>query len=409
MRRVVVTGMAGISALGSTAADHLQALKAGRSGVCYIKEWDSFSGLKTRLAAPVTGFEMPSYYDRKKTRYMGRVAQLAVVSAELALKDGGLSGSPLLQQGRVGIAYGSATGSPEGISRFGPLWFDKKMREVSATSYIQMMPHTCAANIAVFFGINGRVIPTCSACTSGGQAIGYAFETIRMNKQDIMLAGGAEELCVTIAAVFDAMGAASTMNQQPELTPRPFSINRDGVVIGEGASTLVLEELEHALKRQAPIYAEIVGFGSNVDGSHLLTPHADAMERCIRLALEDAALDPTDIQYINAHATATELGDLAEAQASAAVFPPSTLISSLKGHFGHTLGACGALESWLTIEMIRAKWLAPTLNLDLVDPAFPELKYIRAAGVATQIDYAICNNFAFGGTNTSLIIKRYEP
>lgn len=408
MRRVVVTGMAGISALGSTTADHLQALRQGRSGISYMNEWDGYRGLKTRLAAQARGFVLPPEYDRKKTRFMGRVAKLAVRATEMALQDAKLLNDPILKSGNVGVAYGSATGSPEGLSRFGPLWFDKQMREVSATSYLQMMPHTCAANIAVYWGINGRVIPTCSACTSGSQGIGYAYETILAGKQSIMISGGAEELCVTIAAVFDSMGAASTRNDQPETASRPFAADRDGVVIGEGAGTLVLEELDHAKSRQANILAELVGFGTNVDGLHLLAPHADAMEHCIRLALKDANLNPDEIRYVNAHATATELGDVAETAATAKVFGPDVFISSLKGHFGHTLGACGALEAWLTIEMLRSGWFAPTLNLKEVDPACAKLNYINGDGIDLEAEYALCNNFAFGGTNTSLVFKRYE-
>jgi 3-oxoacyl-[acyl-carrier-protein] synthase II len=400
--------MAGISALGETLDEHFDSLRLNKSGVSYITDWDRYSGLKTRLAAEIKHFELPSYYDRKKTRFMGRVAKLAVRTTEIALQDAGLLADPILKNGRLGIAYGSATGSPEGISRFGPLWFDKKMKEVSASSYLQMMPHTCAANIAVHWGINGRVIPTCSACTSGSQGIGYAYETILTGKQDIMIAGGAEELCVTIAAVFDSMGAASTRNDQPYAASRPFSVDRDGVVIGEGAATLILEELNHAKARNARIAAELIGFGTNVDGSHLLAPHADAMENCMKLALKDANLTSKEIRYVNAHATATELGDVAEATATAKVFGQDIHISSLKGHFGHTLGACGALEAWLTIEMLRGGWFAPTLNLKDIDPACADLNYIRGEGIELNAEHVMCNNFAFGGTNTSLIFKKYQ-
>ena len=222
-----------------------------------------------------------------------------------------------------------------------------------------------------------------------------------------MIAGGAEEFCATEAAVFDTLYATSTHNDSPELNPRPFDRDRDGLVIGEGACTLILERREHALNRGARIYAEIIGFGTNSDGAHVTQPSPDTMIEAIKLSLADAGLVPEDIGYICAHGTATDRGDIAESQATHGIFGNKTPISSLKSYMGHTLGACGALESWLAIEMMNNGWFAPTINLDNVDPRCAPLDYIRGSGRDLDVGYVMNNNFAFGGINTSLIFARH--
>jgi 3-oxoacyl-[acyl-carrier-protein] synthase II len=271
-----------------------------------------------------------------------------------------------------------------------------------------MMAHTAAVNIGVFFGLTGRVITTSSACTSGSQGIGYAYEAIQSGRQIAMLAGGAEELDATEAAVFDTLFATSVRNDEPALTPRPFDAKRDGLVLGEGACTLVLEELEHAKARGARIHAEVVGFGTNSDGTHVTHPHPQTMAQAMRLALLDARFTPDSVGYVNAHGTATEQGDLAESQATNDVFGEHVPVSSLKSYMGHTLGACGALEAWMTIEMMREGWFAPTLNLDEVDPRCAPLDHIAGAGRLIDTDIVMSNNFAFGGINTSLIFQRWS-
>ncbi|WP_024304120.1 beta-ketoacyl-ACP synthase [Pseudogulbenkiania sp. MAI-1] len=405
MRRVVITGMAGISSLGHDWASIAANLHAGRNGVRVMPEWDDFVDLNTRLGAPVDDFALPPHYPRKVARAMGRVAQMAVRASEVALADAGLLGDDSIKDGRMGVAYGSSSGSVAPICAFGQMLSTGSMAGVTSTSYIQMMSHTAAVNIGLYFGLTGRVIPTASACTSGSQALGYAYEAIRYGRLDLMLAGGAEELSAGSAAVFDTLYATSQRNDSPTLTPRPFDRDRDGLVVGEGACTLVLEEREHALARGATIYAEIVGFGTNSDGVHVTQPEAPTMAQAMRLALVDAGLPAAAIGYVNAHGTATARGDVAETQATAEVLG-RVPISSLKSYFGHTLGACGALEVWQTVEMMRAGWFAPTLNLDHVDPECGELDYLTGAGRAIDTDYAMSNNFAFGGINTSLILRR---
>ncbi len=408
MKRVVVTGMAGVTAFGNDWPTIRERMQAGRSAVVTMPEWEVYAGLNTRLAAPIADFALPGHYNRKQTRSMGRVSQLATVATELALQRSGLLGNAVLTDGRTGIAYGSSTGSTAPISAFGTMLNEKSTEHITATTYVQMMPHTTAVNAGLFFGLRGRVIPTSSACTSGSQAIGYAAEAIRHGYQTVMVAGGAEELCPSEAAVFDTLFATSQMNEQPELSPRPFDAGRDGLVIGEGAGSLVLESLEHAQARGATILAELVGYASNCDAAHVTQPQKATMQICMQMALDQAGLTAEQIGYISAHGTATDRGDIAESQATHAIFGSQTPISSLKSFFGHTLGACGAVEAWLGLEMMNEGWFAPTLNLQSPDPACGELDYIQGEGRELQIDYLMSNNFAFGGINTSLIFKRWS-
>jgi len=406
-RRVAVAGMAGISPLGNDWASVRERLGQYRNAVVHMEEWDNYEGLNTRLGAPAAPFELSDRFNRKTTRSMGRVSLLATRATELALEDAGLLDHPLLKSGDMGVAFGSSVGSTSAIGDFGRMLEERSTKGLNATTYIKMMGHTAPVNVGVFFGLTGRVITTSSACTSGSQGIGYAYEAIKTGKQLAMVAGGAEELCPTEAAVFDILFATSVRNDAPETTPRPFDVNRDGLVIGEGAGCLVLEDLEHAEARGATIYAELVGFGTNSDGRHVTQPSADTMRRAMELALQDAGLQPSDIGYINAHGTATAQGDMAESQATHEVFGSNTPISSLKSYMGHTLGACGALEAWISIEMMREGWYAPTINLEQSDPQCAVLDYIAGTGRRIDCDYVMSNNFAFGGINTSLIFKRY--
>jgi 3-oxoacyl-[acyl-carrier-protein] synthase II len=404
-RRVVVTGMAGISPLGNDWTTVRARLAEYRNAIVRMHDWE-YEGLNTRLGAPAAPFELSDRFNRKTQRSMGRVALLATRASELALQDAGLLDHPLLTSGRMGVSFGSSAGTPSAIGDFGRMMEERTTRGINATTYIKMMAHTAPVNIGVFFGVTGRVFTTSSACTSGSQGIGYAYEAIKSGKQTAMIAGGAEELDATEAAVFDTLFATSVRNDEAHLTPRPFDSARDGLVIGEGAGCLILEEREHALARGATIYAEIVGFGTNSDGTHVTQPNAATMKVAMQLALEDAGLAPEAIGYVNAHGTATQQGDVAETQATNEVFGKRVPISSLKSYMGHTLGACGALEAWFSIEMMREGWFAPTVNLNDVDPACGELDYIRGEGRRLGCEYIMSNNFAFGGINTSLIFKR---
>lgn len=403
-RRVVVSGMGGLCPLGRDWKEVRDALLASRSGVRRIDAWDDVEALETRLGAPVPGFERPGHYPRKKTRAMGRVSLLATRATELALADAGLSDSELLGSGRLGLSFGSTSGSPPAMGIYASkLFVGRTVRGIAGTDFLQFMSHTCAANVASFFGVRGRIVPTCSACTAGSQGIGYAYEAIKFGLQDVMLAGGAEELHEIDGAIFDVLYAASTRNDDPGRTPRPFDVDRDGLVVGEGAACFVLEDLEHARRRGAPVYAEVLGYATNCDGGHLTTPDPGGMERVMRAALADARVPPDAVGYVNAHATGTESGDIAESRATHAVFGASVPVSTLKGHLGHTLGACGAVEAWISIGMLREGWVVPTRNLERVDERCAPLDYVRGDVRDVPADVFVSNNFAFGGINTSLV------
>lgn len=406
--RVVVTGMSGICALGRDWPTVQASLKARRNAVRYMDEWAYIRELNTRLGAPIPDFSPPRHWTRKQLRSMGRVSQLSVSAAEAALQDAGLLGDASIADGRMGVACGSSVGSTAEIKAFGNMLLNGVTDDLNASSYVRMMPHTTAANISIFFGLKGRIIPTSSACTSGSQGIGYAYEAIRYGKQALMLAGGAEELCPSEAVVFDALYATSQRNDTPSLTPRPYDQARDGLVIGEGAGMLVLEDLAHAQARGATIHAEVVGFGCTADGTHITRPEPDTMRIAMEQALRDAQLAPQAVGYVNGHGTATEQGDIAETRATQALFGTRMPISSQKSYLGHTLGACGALESWFSIQMLNTDWYAPTLNLETVDPLCGDLDYIVGEGRQQSCEYVMNNNFAFGGINTSLIFRRWR-
>ena len=400
----MVTGGGMVSALGSDEETVFAKLRAGKNCVRRMDDWDRYPAMNTRLAAPVD-FVMPDY-PRKKIRGMGRVGRFALTAADSALRCAGLADSPELREGRAGVAFGSSMSSVESMIDIYGMLINNDMRNINATTYIRAMPQTCAVNIEVFYGLTGRIITTNTACTSGSIAIGYAYEAIKDGRQDLMIAGGADELSAVDAAIFDTLFAASAKNDQPETTPAAYDKNRDGLVVGEGAGALILEEYEHALRRGAVIYAELAGFGANTDGAHITQPNRATMAGALRLALEDAGLEPDRIAYVNTHGTATDTGDVAESWATYDVFNRAVPASTLKNYTGHTLGACGAIEAWVSILMMRQGWFIPNINLVDIDPACAPLDYITGQGREIAAEYLMSNNFAFGGINTSLIFRK---
>lgn len=402
---MVVTGFGAASPIGSSRERILAALQDGSGGVRRLEAFEAFADMGTRLGAPVLDAELR--FPRKVARNLGRLGELALFATEQALADAGL-GADALREGSVGLAYGSTHGSSSALIEFvAPLLESSRLSGLSPRSYLKFMSNTCAATLAAHLGIRGRVLSTCSACTSSSQAIGLAYEAIRHGQQEVMLCGGAEELHPVPAAIFDLLMATSThYNDAPEQAPRPFDAERDGLVIGEGAATLVLERRDRALARGARPLAEVIGFATNCDGDHLTSPAADGMRRVIELALTSAGLDARDIDYVNAHATATEVGDLAEATATHAVLGAEVAISSTKGQTGHTLGACGALEAIFCILMMQHGFIAPTRNLHTLDTRLAPLDYVRDSVRRCALDTVMTNNFAFGGVNTALILRR---
>ncbi|MDR1388908.1 MAG: beta-ketoacyl-ACP synthase [Treponema sp.] len=411
-KRVVVTGGAVVSALGTEWPVILERLKTGKNCVKTMREWDVYEKMNTRLAVPVD-CTFPQY-PRKKIRGTGRVAMLALYASDMAMQMAGLSGAggencaDEIPKGRCGVAYGSSMGSVDPLVEFFTLLVDHDIKHMSATTYVKSMPQTCAANLEIFYGLTGRLVTVNTACTSGSMAIGNAYEIIQNGIQDIMISGGADELSPADAAVFDTLFATSTKNDRPEITPAAYDKNRDGLVIGEGAGTLILEEYEHARKRGAPIFAEVAGFGTNTDGTHITQPNKETMAGAMRLALEDAGISPLDIGYVNTHGTATGPGDIAESIATEMVFGRPVPASTLKNYIGHTLGACGSIEAWITINMMREGWFAPNINFYERDEQCGKLGYITGKGQNIDTEYVMSNNFAFGGINTSLIFKRFR-
>lgn len=408
--RVVVTGMAGISPLGNDWETVSKKLKSYTNAVERMEDWSQIKGLNSILAAPACPFEAPAdRYNRRTTRSMSRNSIMACLVTEWALKDAGLTDSDWIHEGDMGIAYGSCAGDPHAVFEIASLAANLSTQGLNATTYVRFMSHTAAVNIGVFFSITGRIITTSSACTSSSQAIGYAYEAIKNGHQRAMIAGGCEEMSAANTAVFDTLYATSTgFNQTPELSPKPYDKNRDGLVLGEGAGTLILESLESALERGATIYAEVVGFATNSDGKHITNPDDARMAKVMQLALKDAGITADAIGYVNSHGTATIQGDRAESLAMEKVFGQRVPVSTLKSYMGHTLGACGALEAWMSIEMMRANWFAPTINLQEPDPDCGQLDYIQGVGREIKCQYIMSNNFAFGGINTSLVFKRFE-
>lgn len=405
-RRVVVTGMGVVSPLGSDLDTVERALLSGETGVRRMDAWDSVEHMLTRLAAPADVPELEKL-PRKVGRLMGRVALLATVATERAIADARICPEEL-QSGSVGLAHGSTHGSSSANEQ----WVRQLLTQggllgLSATSYLKFMSHTTAANLALHFGIRGRIMTTCAACVSASQAIGYAYEAIRNGAVDVMICGGAEELHFTHAGIFDIMHATSSRyNDRPDLSPRPFDSDRDGLVVGEGAGTLVLEEYERAKASGKVIHAEVLGFATNCDGTSITSSSSDSMRTAMELALLDARIDRSQIGYVNAHATATDIGDVLESQATFDVFGDRVPVSSLKGHLGHTLGACGAIEAALGIRMMHGNFVVPTRNLVAPDPRCAPLDFVRTAPRSTRFDAFLSNKFAFGGINTSLVFGR---
>jgi len=405
VRRVAITGIGVASPIGDDLATASEALREGRHGIARCDAWAAHPEMLTRLGAPV--HTDVSRWSRKVTRTMGRVALLALHATEQALAQAGLDDDELTN-GRTGLAYGSTHGSTAAWEKFAlTLETPNALLGLGSNAYLKFSTHTCAANLAVHLGIRGRVYTTCAACVSASQAIGSGYEAIRYGLQDVMICGGAEEMHYITAGVFDVLQATSTrFNDRPDLSPRPFDRERDGLVVGEGAGTLVLEDWERAKNRGATILAELVGYGTSCDGTHITAPSPEGMESAMRLALDDAKLDPSAVDYVNAHGTGTTVGDVEEARATWKVFGERALVSSTKAFTGHTLGACGAIEAAFCVAMMNDGFVAPSRNLALVDPEIPPLAFVIGGARDARPEVVVSNNFAFGGINTSLVMRR---
>ena len=407
LKRVVITGVGVVSPFGRGVESLMDGLLAGRSGVVRVPALGEITGMRTRVAALATGVD-PLEIPRKFRRSMSNMSVFATLASRDAAAMGGLSAEQL-GGGRLGVSIGSTTGSPQTMEEFfKDFGVDHSLERMKSTLFFHIMNHSCASNVAQTLGVTGRILAPAAACSTSCHAVGYAAEMIGLGKQDYMLCGGADEFHPLTSGTFDIMNAASlAFNDAPSSTPRPFDRDRDGIVCGEGSGILLLESLESALGRGAEILAEITGFATNSDPGSIANPNAACIADCMRLALADAGLEPCQVDYVNAHATATEQGDIAECTAIAGVFGSQTPTSSLKGHLGHAMAASGTLELAACIEMIRRGVLVPTLNLDNVDPLCAKVLHPKGVG-RLRVDTVVKNNFALGGVNSSIILRRYQ-
>jgi 3-oxoacyl-[acyl-carrier-protein] synthase II len=412
-KRVVVTGLGAITPLGNDVTSYWNSLIQGVSGAAPITRFDA-AKFKTRFACEVKNFNAEDFMDRKEARKVDPFCHYGIVASMQAVKDAGIT-KENANPDRVGVIWGSgigglktfqdevlAFGKGDGTPRFNPFFIPKMIADI------------CSGHISIMFGFRGPNYTTVSACASSTNALIDALNTIRLGKADIIVAGGSEA-AVNESGIggFNAMHALSTRNESPETASRPFDLDRDGFVLGEGGCCIIVEELEHALKRGAKIYAELCGGGLTADANHITAPHPEGLGalNVMRLSLEDAGLKTSDIDYINVHGTSTPLGDVAETKAILGVFGEDAYklnISSTKSMTGHLLGAAGAIEATACILAIQNDIVPPTINHFTDDPALdPKLNFTFHKAQKRVVRAALSNTFGFGGHNASVIFKKY--
>lgn len=413
LKRVVVTGLGALTPIGNTVSEYWNNLLAGKSGAAPIKQFDA-SLFKTQFACEVKGFDVEQFIDKKEARKMDQFTQYAMVSVMEAVDQSGLiEANPNLD--RIGVVWGSGVGGlktfqdeskaffeGDGTPRFNPFFIPKMIADIAA------------GQISIKYGFRGPNYVTVSACASSNNAIIDAFNLIRLGKADAIITGGSEAAVNEMGmGGFNALKALSTRNDDPETASRPFDLDRDGFVLGEGAGALILEEYEHAIKRGATIYAEVVGGGMSGDAYHMTAPHPEGIgaRNTMIAALEDAEINPSQVDYINVHGTSTPLGDIAEVKAIQAVFGEHAYqlnISSTKSMTGHLLGAAGAIEAIACILAVKNDIVPPTINHVTDDPEIdPRLNLTFNAAQKRTINYALSNTFGFGGHNTSVVVKKF--
>jgi len=404
-RQVVVTGLGAVTPFGCGVPTLWQALREGRTAVRHCPMLAEVKGLRTTVAAGVPEVDAQGI-DRKKRRYMSKMSIYATLAAREAIQMAGLTPDHLVDI-RTGVCVGSTTGSTFEIEHvFGEVLKERKMDGVKSTHFFKIMNSSCAANVAQALGIRGRLLAPSAACATGTIAIGLGAESIALGKQDVMICGGADELHALTVGVFDTLEASSrAFNERPDLTPRPFDRDRDGIVCGEGAGLVVLESWEHACARNARMWGQISGFAVSSSPEDIANPGPESMIQCMRTAVEESGFGTDEIGYLNAHATGTLRGDSAECEAVEGVFGRDIPVSSLKGHMGHTMAACGGLELIATFLMLQEGLLLPTRNLDHPDDTCGRLNLLRKIE-HRQVDVALSNNFALGGVNSAMVIRR---
>lgn len=410
LKRVVVTGVGVVSSIGIGKEPFFEALLAGRSGVRHIERFD-VTEYPVKIAAEVQDFDPSTFMDRKMAKRMDRYAQYGAAAATLALED---SGYPVEEDPyAVGALIGSGVGGLDTFFEQTGILLEKGPTRVSPFFIPMMIPNMAAATSSILLGLKGPVNATCTACAAGTNALGDAFSLIRRGDATAMFAGGAEAAVNQVGmSAFAALRALSTRNDEPEKASRPFDAQRDGFVMGEGGGVLVLEELGHAFKRGAHIYAEILGYGMSGDAFHLTEPDEGGEPAGLAMsrALRDADIDPSEVDYVNAHGTSTPLGDAMETKAiklSLGARAATVMVSSNKSIFGHCLGAAGALEAAATVLGMEAGKVAPTINLENPDPSC-DLDYVANVARDAEVRVAMSNSFGFGGHNAALVFGKFE-
>jgi len=410
-QRVVVTGMGVVTSLGTDLPTFWSNLLDGKSGVSQIEAFDT-TEYTTKIAAEIKDFD-PSLYniDKKEARKMDRFVQFGVAASKLAIEDAGLSIGDNADPERVGVIVGSGIGGLGTWEEQHTTLMEKGPRRVSPFFIPMMIANMASGQISMITGAKGPNTAAVSACATGTHSIGDSFKMIQRGDADVMICGGAEATIRPIGmAGFCAMRAMSTRNEEPEKASRPFDVDRDGFVMGEGSGVLVLESLEHAKARGARIYAEVIGYGMSGDAYHMTDPDPDGAARCMRKAIKDAGIDPESIQYINAHGTSTGAGDKSETSAIKKTFGDHAYklaVSSTKSMTGHLLGAAGGVEAVILGLTLKNDVIPPTINLDQPDPEC-DLDYVPNEPRKADVQVALSNSFGFGGHNATIIMRKYE-
>jgi 3-oxoacyl-[acyl-carrier-protein] synthase II len=409
-RRVVITGLGVITSLGETVDEFWEGLCAGRSGVIPIKRWDA-SKYPSRFGAECTNFDVTKYgVDVREAKRMDRFGQFGLAASISAVKDSGIDFSKE-DSFRCGVLIGSGIGGIETLEEQNKILSTRGPSRVSPFTVPRLMVNAASGNVSILFKINGPNTAVATACATGLNAVGDASRFIQHDMADVMIAGGAEAaLCELGIASFCAARALSTRNDAPEKASRPWDKDRDGFVMGEGAGIVVVEEFEHARKRGAKIYAELVGYGMTGDATHITAPHEEGLgaSMAMNFAIKDAGVNPDVVNYINAHGTSTPLGDIAETKAMKATFGPHSAklaVSSIKSMIGHLLGAAGGVAAVATALSISRNLVPPTINLDNQDPEC-DLDYVPNRARDLKVDFALVNSFGFGGHNASIMLKK---
>lgn len=408
-RRVVITGMGAISSLGCSTSELWQAIKTGKSGISKIENIQ-VDDLPTQVGAEIKDFDPANFLEKKEIKRMDRFVQYAMAATKMAIEEAAIEFSTMDKE-RVGVIIGTGIGGIETIENQHTILLEKGPHKISPFLIPMMLPNMAAGLVAIKYGLKGFSECTVSACASSTNAIGDAYKIIQRNSADMMIAGGAEAAMTRLALSGFCSMKAMTTNLDPATASRPFDMERNGFVLGDGAGILILEELNHALQRGANIIAEIVGYGATNDAYHITAPAegGEGAARCMKLALEDAAIEPQAIDYINAHGTSTPLGDKMETMAIKTVFQKHACelaVSSTKSMTGHLLGAAGGIEAIITASALKDGFLPPTINYKTKDPAC-DLYYVPNEGKKAPLTYALSNSFGFGGHNATLVLKAF--